>query len=93
MPGPSQLDPRSVRSAAIGAQMQAILAQMSPEDQRNPEAVNRMVQEVNNSARRAAGGYGPWGYAGETRQQHDDRLWDRDWDEDVSGRPWDSRRG
>jgi hypothetical protein len=61
MPGPSQLDPRSIRSAAISAQMQAILAQMSPEDQRNPEAVNQIVQEVNDSARRAAGGYGPWG--------------------------------
>lgn len=32
--------------------------------------------------------YGRWGYAGETRRQHEDRLWDRDWDEDTRGRKW-----
>lgn len=32
--------------------------------------------------------YGRWGYAGETKREHEDRLWDRDWDEDVSGRRW-----
>ena len=35
--------------------------------------------------------YGPEGYAGETRRQHEDRLWDRDWDEDRAGRRWHPR--
>jgi hypothetical protein len=78
MPGPSQLDPRSIRSAAISAQMQAILAQMSPEDQRNPEAVNQMVQKVNESARRAAGGYGPWG-EDMSGPRRDPRIRDEAW--------------
>ena len=36
----------------------------------------------------AADRYGRWGYADETRRQHEDRLWDRDWDEDTRGRKW-----
>ena len=38
--------------------------------------------------------YGRFGYADETRREHEDRLWDRDWDEDVRGRRWNptSRR-
>jgi len=32
--------------------------------------------------------YGPSGYADETKREHYDRLWDRDWDEDVRGRRW-----
>ena len=96
MPRPSGPMPRpsepTIRSIAIGKQMQAILSQMSPEDQRNPEAVNRIVQEVNARARKSADEYGPYGYADETRKEHEDRLWDRDWDEDWRGREWHPRR-
>ena len=35
--------------------------------------------------------YGPEGYAGETRRQHEDREFDLDYDKDPSGRRWHPR--
>jgi len=110
--------------ANVGREMRDALERLSPEDRRNPEMRQRLLEAMNREgrARRTPDvvkdhplkrgqhptwgqpgtipsgpdadnrfRYGPWGYAGETRRQHEDRLRDRDWDEDWRGRPWDPR--
>ena len=82
-------DPRGIE---IRREMIRLLDRLPAETRTNPQAVRRVLDEANRRSRVDTNEYGPWGYRGETRRQHDDRLWDRDWDEDVSGRRWDPRR-
>ena len=76
----------------IRREMVRLLHKLPDDVRTNPEAVRRVLDEANREAHRETSKYGRWGYRGETRRQHEDRLWDRDWDEDVSGRRWDPRR-
>jgi hypothetical protein len=62
------------------------IAALPPHERTNPRARENAIASVDPRRK-----YGEWGYAGETRRQHEDRLWDRDWDEDRSGRRWDPR--
>ena len=82
-------DPRGIE---IRREMVRLLDRLPADARTNPEAIRQVLDEANRRSRVDTNEYGPWGYRGETRRQHDDRLWDRDWDEDVSGRRWDPRR-
>ena len=62
------------------------IAALPPDQRSDPRARENAIASVD--PRRE---YGEFGYAGETRRQHEDRLWDRDWDEDRSGRRWHPR--
>jgi hypothetical protein len=62
----------------------------SVRDRRDPQGRRRRrEEELRRHAQRRE--YGPYGYAGETKREHYDRLWDRDWDEDTEGRRWHPR--
>jgi hypothetical protein len=70
------------------------LSSERPDPRNIYQTVSQSVEDRRRRRRRpAAQGdrYGRFGYAGETRREHEDRLWDRDWDEDVRGRPWHPR--
>ena len=82
-------DPRGIE---VRREMVRLLDRLPADARTNPEAIRQVLDEANRRSRVDTNEYGPWGYRGETRRQHDDRLWDRDWDEDVSGRRWDPRR-
>ena len=62
------------------------IAALPAHERTNPRARENAIAAVDPRRK-----YGPEGYAGETRRQHEDRLWDRDWDEDRAGRRWHPR--
>jgi len=62
------------------------ISSLPAHERTNPRARENAIASVDPRRK-----YGEFGYAGETRRQHEDRLWDRDWDEDRSGQRWQPR--
>jgi hypothetical protein len=79
-------NPMDARVRMYRDRIDRAIAALPPHERTNPRARENAIASVDPSRR-----YGEYGYAGETRRQHEDRLWDRDWDEDRAGRRWHPR--